>query len=71
MARRKSVKSADLEALEQEAFARAHAESVAIRQEALEMALRDLEMYLRDLEMYRRDFLADRQRHREGNGDSG
>ena len=64
MARRKSVKSADLEALEQEAFARAHAESVAIRREALEMALRDLEMD-------RRDFLADRQRHREGNGDSG
>jgi hypothetical protein len=35
------------------------------------VTLRDLEMYLRDLEMDRRDFLADRQRRREGNGDSG
>jgi hypothetical protein len=35
------------------------------------VTLRDLEMYLRDLEMVRRDFLADRQRRREGNGDSG
>jgi hypothetical protein len=35
------------------------------------VTLRDLEMVLRDLEMDRRDFLADRQRRREGNGDSG
>jgi hypothetical protein len=59
-----NVHAYDQIALEQEAFARAHAESVAIRQEALEMALRDLEMD-------RRDFRADRERQREGNGESG